>query len=213
MKVGTDGVLLGSWAHGGNRILDVGTGTGLIALMMAQRFPQAEVTAIDIDTVACEQASENVSMSPFYDRVHVVESSLQDFVSTKKFDAVVSNPPYFNDALKNPDGQRRMARHTDALSYAELFQGVERLLADDGEFSAIIPFDCRSRFETEALLRGYSPSRVCAVRTTPRKPPRRFLLSFRKRPASCVEIAEEVLEIAPSQRSGWYQALTQDFYL
>ena len=119
MKVGTDGVLLGAWARGGSRVLDIGTGTGLIALMMAQRFPEAEIEAIDIAEAACLQAKENVANSVFARRVRVVRAALQQYVGPKSFDCIVSNPPFFVDSLHNPDALRSMARHTSTLSSRE----------------------------------------------------------------------------------------------
>ena len=106
MKVGTDGVLLGAWAPGGKRILDVGSGTGLISLMMAQRFPEAQVLGIDMDGEACEEAAENVAACPFADRVEIECCRLQDYHSAESFDAIVSNPPFFLNSLKNPDSKR-----------------------------------------------------------------------------------------------------------
>ena len=103
MKVGTDGVLLGAWSRGGKRLLDIGTGTGLIAMMMAQRFSEAEIVAIDIDEAACLQAKENVANSPFATRVRVVHTSLQQFDGENCFDCIVSNPPFFVNSLPNPD--------------------------------------------------------------------------------------------------------------
>ena len=117
MKVGTDGVLLGAWAHGGDSILDVGTGTGLIALMMAQRFPKAHVTAIDIDEGAFRQAIENVKNTDCQDRVVVLHEQVQNHEG--QYDAVVSNPPFFIDSLNAPDAQRNTARHAETLTYAE----------------------------------------------------------------------------------------------
>ena len=215
MKVGTDGTLLGAWAHGGRTVLDIGTGTGLIALMMAQRFPQSRVTAVDIDAGAVEQARENVAASPFVDRVTVVEADIRDTggqTPCAKYEAIVVNPPYFNDSLECPDGQRTTARHTSSLSYRELMEAALHLLADDGELSVVIPFDCKGRLESEAALAGLSKCRECSVRTTPRKSPRRYLLAFRHHPAT-LESTEGVLETAPGLRSQWYQELTKDFYL
>ena len=131
MKVGTDGVLLGAWALGGKRILDIGSGTGLISLMMAQRYPEAQVVGIDLDAEACAEARENVAASPFADRVNIVDCRLQDYESLEKFDAIVSNPPFFLNSLKNPDSKRSMARHADSLPFRELFRGVKLLLSDD----------------------------------------------------------------------------------
>lgn len=212
MKVGTDGTLLGAWVRGGRTILDIGTGTGLIALMVAQRFPEAHVFGIDIDHEAVVQAKENVADSPF-NNIDIIEADAKTFcVPSSKFDVIVSNPPYFVDSLECPDGQRTMARHTASLAYAELMVAVNRLLADDGEFSVVIPFDCKARLECEASLAGFFKVRECAVKTTPRKPPRRYLMAFRKHPDQ-LELTEGIIETAPNVRSEWYQQLTKDFYL
>ena len=204
MKVGTDGVLLGAWAHGGSRILDAGTGTGVIALMMAQRFPDAEVTAIDIDDGAYGQATDNVAASPFHDRVRVFHEPLQTHEGLS--DAVVSNPPFFIDSLPAPDQQRSVARHADTLTYGQLMQAAWRLLSDDGELSVVVPFDYRRRLEDEAIFMGFFPSRVCAVRTAAHEAPKRFLLAFRKHPCNC-----EKTEMTIGNET--YNRLTQDFYL
>lgn len=204
MKVGTDGVLLGAWANGGLRVLDVGTGTGVVALMMAQRYPEAQVTALDIDEGAVRQAEFNVAHSPFAVRVTVLQERVQEHEG--QYDAVVSNPPFFIDSLAAPDAQRHMARHADTLSYAELMQAAWRLLREDGEMSVVVPFDYRRRMEDEATFVGFFPSRVCAVKTVERKPARRFLLAFRKHPCECVY---ETMTIGDEA----YRRLTGDFYL
>lgn len=204
MKVGTDGVLLGAWAKGGQRILDAGTGTGVIALMMAQRYPEAQITAIDIDEGAVRQSQQNVAVSPFAAQVTVLRETLQEHQGA--YDAIVSNPPFFIDSLAAPDEQRNMARHTQTLTYAELMQAAYRLLSDDGELSVVVPFDYRQRMEDEAIFVGFFPSRVCAVKTTERKPAKRYLLAFRKHPCPC---EKEELTIG----SEAYRQLTQDFYL
>ena len=204
MKVGTDGVLLGAWANGGLRILDAGTGTGVIALMMAQRYPDAQVTAIDIDEGAVMQAQQNVAQSPFSAQVTVLQETLQQHQG--EYDAIVSNPPFFIDSLAAPDEQRNMARHTATLTYGELMQAASRLLSDDGELSVVVPFDYRQRMEDEAIFVGFFPSRVCAVKTTERKPAKRYLLAFRKHPCPC---EKEQLTIG----SEAYRQLTGAFYL
>ena len=208
MKVGTDGVLLGAWARGGSRVLDVGTGTGIIALMMAQRYPEAHILGIDIDEGAVRQATVNVQASPFSSRIRIQQTKLQDMDDSFRgcFDAIVSNPPFFIDSLAAPDEQRNMARHTATLTYAELMQTAWRLLSDDGELSVVVPFDYRQRMEDEAIFVGFFPSRICAVKTTDRKPAKRYLLSFRKHPCPC---EKEQLTIG----SEAYRQLTGDFYL
>lgn len=210
MKVGTDGVLLGAWAHRGSRILDVGTGTGLIALMMAQRSPQAQVVAVDIDEDAVSQAQENVDAARCEDRITVVHSSIQELGKREgyqgTFDVIVSNPPFFIDSLNAPDQQRNMARHADTLTYGELMEAAWKLLSDEGELSVVVPFDYRQRMEDEATFRGFFPSRICAVRTVEGKPAKRYLLAFRKHPC---ERVHQVMTIGDAE----YKRLTQDFYI
>ena len=213
MKVGTDGVLLGAWAQGGCRILDIGSGTGLISLMMAQRFPEAEVVGIDMDVDACGQARENVMASPFRDRVEIVCCRLQDFGAIGVFDAIVSNPPFFVDSLKNPDSKRTMARHTDSLPFRDLFAGVKRLLSDDGIFSAIVPVEVVEQFVAESCILGFYLIRKCGVKTVERKQPKRFMLSFAKHRISPYEEHVETMMDSQGNRSEWYRKITEEFYL
>lgn len=242
MKVGTDGVLLGAWAQGGRRILDIGSGTGLISLMMAQRFPEAEVVGIDMDADACGQARENVMASPFRDRVEIECCRLQDFGGASEaaeasgtaevlkadggasetaeglkaagvFDAIVSNPPFFVDSLKNPDSKRTMARHTDSLPFRDLFAGVKRLLSDDGVFSAIVPVEVVEQFVAESCILGFYLIRKCGVKTVERKQPKRFMLSFAKHRISPYEEHVETMMDSHGNRSEWYRKITEEFYL
>ena len=216
MKVGTDGTLLGAWAAAPSvkcRILDIGTGTGLIALMMAQRFPESEVIGIDIDPEAVAQARENVRLSPFSERITIEQQDLMKFDDTEGFDVIVSNPPYFVDSLECPDDQRTMARHTVSLTYDGLIRQAFRLLKDDGSLSLVIPAESRSLIESAASLSGFFLSRVCLVKTTPRKQPKRQLIEFRKHSVKELIIEEGIIEDSPNVRSAWYQQLTKDFYI
>ena len=190
MKVGTDGTLLGAWADvplsvaspaASPRILDVGTGTGLIALMMAQRFPEATVVAIDVDPSAVVQASQNAARSPFARRVDV---QLCDVACLQgSFDAIVCNPPYYSHALPSPDARRTSARHAVTLTYAQLMRHAWRMLHPWGQLSVVVPSQQKGLMESEAALAGFFLCRQCAVRTTERKPPRRFLMAFAKHSA------------------------------
>ena len=146
----------------------------------------------------------NGETSPFTTQVVVRHEPVQEHQG--EYDAIVSNPPFFIDSLAAPDLQRNMARHTETLSYGQLMQAAYRLLTDDGEFSVVVPVDYRRRMGDEAIFVGFFPSRVCGVKTTDRKPVKRYLLAFRKHPCQC---EEEVLTIGDSR----YQQLTQDFYL
>lgn len=209
MKVGTDGTLLGAWARGGERILDIGTGTGLIALMMAQRFEKATVDAIDIDAGACAQALRNAAESPFGDRINICNKSLQEFADQEtntRYDSIVSNPPYFVHSLKAPDERRSMARHAETLSYYDLMKCSANMLSESGEISVVIPFDCRKSLEEAAILSGLFPLRICAVKTKPEKAPKRYLLAFTKHPTTVVQ---EELVIGSDE----YVEMMKDFYL
>ena len=211
MKVGTDGVLLGAWAKGGQNILDAGTGSGLIALCMAQRYRNAKVTAIDIDEGACRQAEVNAVNSAFAERIEVHHTALQR-LGNEKFDAIVCNPPFFKNSLECPDPRRAMARHASALPAKELFVHSARLLADEGELSVVIPASLRGEFDSEALFAGLFPSRVVMLKTVERKPVSRCLLAYRHHPVNKVEEVSACLGDCMGGRSEWYAELTKDFY-
>ena len=211
MKVGTDGVLLGSWACSNAdyeplRVLDVGTGTGLIALFLAQRFPNAQVIAIDIDPDAVAQARDNFLSSPFANRLTAVGLSLQDMKTDKAFDAIVCNPPFFTDSLLCPDSKRTMARHTKTLTFAELARCSSRLLTDRGTLSLIIPSERKSDMEAEAIFSGFSTSRTCFVKTKETKPAKRVMLEFSK----CQNHTENENLVLGDEK---YVSLTRHFYL
>lgn len=145
MKISTDGVVLGAFAGRGypKNILDIGTGTGVISLMLAQRFPEAMITGIEIDKDASEQATENVRQSPWPDRVKILHQSFQEFQKQHqgKFDLIVSNPPYFPKHLLSPDLKRNLALHNDSLTFGELAKGIGRLMEQNGHFWLILPPD------------------------------------------------------------------------
>ena len=214
MKVGTDGVLLGAWtdlSHS-RRILDIGTGTGLIALMLAQRCMDARITAIDLDSAAVEQAQENIQASPWKDRIEALQQDICTYHPNGTFDTIVSNPPYFIDSLKCPDGQRSTARHTDTLDADRLIGKVSELLSPDGSFSIILPAE-----QTEDLIRvagekGLHPSRQTWVITRPGLSPKRILMEFRKTPVT-LQPDELVIELERHVYSEEYIALTKEFYL
>ena len=216
MKVGTDGTLLGAWAElakADGRVLDIGTGTGLMALMMAQRYPKARVTAIDIDEMAVSQARENVARSPFADRIEVRQADVNAFEPTEMFDSIVCNPPFFNHALVCPDNQRTQARHTTSLSYQQLMSAAWRLLNEEGLFSVIIPNDFFRQLESEAHLAGFFLTRVFGVRTIEGKPIKRYLIELRKNPQTEMIKKEVLIDDSPNVRSEWYRELTKDFYI
>ena len=214
MKVGTDGVLLGAWTDvsSSQQILDIGTGTGLIALMLAQRNVTAHITAIDIDEAAVEQAKENIAASPWKNRIEVRQQDVCNFSSNRLFDTIVSNPPYFNQSLKGPDSQRNTARHTDSLDSSDLFKKVAEILHPEGRFSIIIPSDQTDEIIRIAATYGLHPSRQTDVITRPGLPPKRALLAFQKAEEICFK-DELVIELERHVYSEDYIALTRDFYL
>lgn len=211
MKVGTDGVLIGAWAQGGQRILDIGTGTGVIALMMAQRFLQAQITALELDAAAAQQAQENVASSPFAARIEVIQNALQQY-SAPPFDAIVSNPPFFTHSVAAKGTARAMARQTDTLSFRDLCQYGRRLLADDGVMSMIIPANRCGEMEAEAAVAGMFLQRRVWVRTYANKPPKRCLLALGTHSVKEFEQATCTL-MQNGTSTPWYQALVGDFYL
>ena len=181
MKVGTDGVLLGAWAAvrpQDRRMLDIGTGTGLIALMLAQRAPEAHVTGVDIDDVG--QARENAAASPWSGRVAFAQCPVQEFETPEPFDLIVSNPPFFVDSLTCPDRGRTAARHAVHLPFGDLRDAVLRLLAPGGRFAVILPTAEAERFLAVCAGR-LALVRRTDVRTTPRRPAKRALMEFVRR--------------------------------
>jgi len=206
MKVGTDGVLLGAWAPTGSRILDVGTGSGLIARMLMQRCPEAEVEGIDIDEAAVKQANEN--------GVRAFQARLQEWQGT--YDLIVSNPPYFQNSLKNPDEGRKTARHTDTLSYAELVKHSARLLSEGGQLAVILPAEAENEVRQLAAGEELYLTRVTRVYSKENKKPKRVLLAFQLKIEDLrFEILEDslVLEDEKGGRSLPYQELCKEFYL
>lgn len=262
MKVGTDGVLLGAWcplpitkyplpnSAASNspqgilypRILDIGTGSGLIALMLAQRLSSQSpiannlytIDAIDIDADAVAQAQYNFEQSPWSAQLHAHHSTLQDwspslqrsdlqvkrssseanFKRSNLYSLIVSNPPYFQDSLKNPNAQRATARHTDTLSYAELIAHSARLLQEDGILALVLPIEAEQEILTLATDHGLHPTHITYVHSKPGKPAKRLLIALSpisdsRRPMTDTMYIES--ENAP--RSDEYKELTKDFYL
>ena len=217
MKVGTDGVLLGAWTplRGDERsALDIGTGTGLIALMLAQRAPQLTVTGIDIDPAAAGEAAGNFRESPWSDRLSAEAVSLRDYVPERSFDLIVSNPPFFKASLKSPDERRRTARHDDTLPPADLIGAALRLLSPNGRLAVIYPPEEARAFVLEAEAAGLFLSRLTRVISVAGGAPRRHLMEFSRR-AEMPVFDEIVLHDTADTtlRSEAYRRLTESFYL
>jgi len=215
MKVGTDGVLLGVWTDvsGVRSILDVGTGTGLIALMLAQRSPAA-ILGIEIDVDAAAQAVENVQNSPWRERIKIETVSLQTFTKNTdyRFDLIVSNPPYFNKSLKNPDAQRSVARHTDSLSQQDLIVAVDALLSDSGRLAVILPTVEGLEFILQAEMSGLYCSKKTKVIPRIGAAEKRLLLEFSRAKSACREDSL-LIEIERHCYSERFRELTEGYYL
>ncbi len=217
MKVGMDGVLLGAWANAteAKRMLDVGSGTGLIALMLAQKNASAEIDAIEIDRDACEEAIFNVQQSIWKDRIRVHCQSFQEFVAEieNKYDLIVSNPPFFSNGVKAPDETRAQARHADALPLDVLISGAAKLLNENGQIALILPTEQLQEIENLAKINGLFLSRLCRVKPNQVKPDFRILVELANEPVVC---QEENLMIEFEKHHDYtpeYLELTKDFYL
>lgn len=215
MKVGTDGVLLGAWTAPGDAryILDVGTGTGIIALMLAQRTTSdVIIDAVEIETDDAEQARENILGSPWPGTVMVHETAIQKFEPGRKYDLIVSNPPYFINSQAPPDKRRVEARHTILLSHEELLTASSRLLSEAGRLSVILPFTEGMRFAETAKFYNLCCTRQWSFRTRREKPIERWLLEFSPLP-SPTDQGEILLYADGNDWSEEYRALTRNFYL
>lgn len=217
MKVGTDGVLAGLWPEVQHVrcILDIGTGTGLIALILAQRTPQAFIEAIEPDAAAFGQACENIAASPWPERIAVYRAELQHFQppSAHLYDLIVSNPPFFHRAYLSGQPSRDRARHTVGLTHAELLTHVLRLLAPEGRLALILPVDEGMSFVAEAEKEGLFLRRICRVLPYAGKPPKRLLLSFGYEKPDSLQQEELPLTLPGSHLfSEPYTRLAQDFY-
>lgn len=221
MKVGTDGVLLGAWCNvlpEDKLLLDIGAGTGVIALQLAQRTEawQSIVEAVEIDERSCGRAEENFRRSEWAARLRLHCSSVQDFArnaTQSSFDHIITNPPYFADSLMPPDAARAQARHTGTLGYDELLDCCAGLSKPDGRLSLILPVAEAGTMTAKALSRGFHPSRRTEVWSTPKSGPKRILIEFSRRETPTETSVLVIGGAEPGSFSDEYRALTRDFYL
>ncbi|MCL4128967.1 UNVERIFIED_CONTAM: hypothetical protein GTU68_026941 [Idotea baltica] len=217
MKIGTDGVLLGAWTslkHEPESILDIGTGTGIIALQLAQRYDAEIVDAIEIDDNAFEQAVENFENSPWGDRLFCYHASLEEFTDEidDNYDLIVANPPFYNDTFQSDNDARNKARFTDALPFDELTTSVAKLLSESGIFSVIIPFKEEEKFINLAKTQNLFANHICHIKGTPTSEIKRSLLEFSFAEKQVV-IEDLIIETTRHQYTETYIDLVKDFYL
>lgn len=218
LKVGTDAVLLGAAVtvrDSDRYLLDIGTGTGVIALMVAQRISAFgsgyRIEAIDIDPLSSAEAGENFASSPWSANLTSRNIALQEYRPKEKFDLIFSNPPYYDESLKNPDVRESIARHTESLSYRQICAFASEYLGEDGRLSLILPSEAETSLRRTAASFGLYPFRVLRIRTTAAKSARRIVAEFSRRKT---EVPDEEIVLQDSQgRTPEYSALTADFYL
>jgi tRNA1Val (adenine37-N6)-methyltransferase len=218
MKVGTDGVLLGAWCPIDNNpksILDIGTGTGLIALMLAQRTDAEQIDAFDIDENAFEQATENFENSTFTDRLYCFHAGLDEFIEEPEdeYDLIVSNPPFFVEDFKSTNEARNLARFVGAMPFEELIEATDLLLSENGIFAVIIPFKEEENFIDLAADYELYPIKITRVRGTFTTPIVRSLVAFKRFEMPVSTADELVIEISRHQYTDDYINITKDFYL
>lgn len=217
MKVGTDGVILGAWTvvDGAVSVLDIGTGTGLLALMLAQRSEILTVNALELDRDAAVQAAQNVAGSRFHDRITVLNVDFREFDPGRElyYDLVICNPPYFIASQKPVNRERSLARHTETLSLSDIFTGSAGLLSARGRLSMIIPAEGYARAAEEAGQAGLHPARILYVHPLPNAEPKRICIEFSRKEQALVT---EKMVLETGERHAWtenYRLLTRDFYL
>jgi len=218
MKVGTDGVLLGSWApidHNPFSILDIGAGTGIIALMLAQRTSAEQIDALEIDEEAYEQAVDNFENSPWGDRLFCFHAGLDEFIEEPEdeYDLIVSNPPFYAEDYKTENDQRDLARFQDAMPFEELIEAADLLLSENGIFAVILPFKEEQKFISLAKEFELYPTKITHVKGTPKSEIKRSLLAFSRNENQVFDIDELIIEIDRHVYTPEYIELTKDFYL
>ena len=215
MKIGTDGVLLGAWANvdGNSHILDVGTGSGLIAIMAAQRNAQADIVAIDIVEDAAAQARANVERCAWSRRIEVLCGDVNELNVERKFDHIVSNPPFFTETLQSPDEARRTARHATTLTYQDIVAVAERLLILGGKLSVVLPYDAAMAFRGVAFEHLWLRRQMDVV-TVEGGVPKRTLMEFQLCDRPLMPRCDTlVIQHRDGSYTEQYRTLTQDFYL
>lgn len=216
MKVGTDAMILGAWAEveSSTSILDVGTGCGIISLLLASRS-KAKIIAIDIDKDSIDEASENFKLSPFHDRIQAIQADFNDFSrnANRAFDRIVSNPPFFNNALRPDNEKRKKARHTDSLTYSQLCAGAKIVLAPEGKFIIILPYEASRLFVDIATKNKLFLNKQLLIFPAEGMLPNRAIIQFSNKIHTDIVIEKFTLRNSNGRFTQQYIDLLKDFYL
>jgi tRNA1Val (adenine37-N6)-methyltransferase len=212
LKVGTDSMVLGSLCHWDNpkRLLDIGTGTGVLSLMCAQRFAFQEIIGLEISEQAVLDARINAENNPFQSHISIINQAIQDYSCAKGFDAIISNPPFFENSQKNPDAHKSLARHTESLSFSELTQVISRLLTPDGKAWIIVPFENKENLIALAWKNGLFASDLIEISGKPGKLTR-TVLAFEKQPLT-TKLFSLCIRTETGDYTEEYKVLTKKFH-
>ena len=218
MKIGTDSVLLGAWCPIDNNpfsVLDIGAGTGVLSLMLAQRSHAEQIDALEIDEDTYEQCVENFEASPWSDRLFCFHAGLDEFIEEPEdeYDIIISNPPFYSEDYKTNNEQRDLARFQDALPFEDLIEAADLLLSENGVLAVIIPFKEEERFLALANEFELYPIQITHVKGTPTTEIKRSLLALSRNNIETPTINELVIEIGRHEYTPEYIALTKEFYL
>jgi len=215
MKIGTDAVLLGAWTNENpQKILDIGTGSGIIAIMLAQKTT-AYIDAIDIDEESVKQAKENIANCKWNDRINVSHISFQDFYrkQDKQYDLIITNPPFFTNSLKSPENLRNIAKHNDSLSFDEIITGVKLLLEENGKFNIVLPYNESIILKEKALINSLYCSKLLYVKPKPDKNCNRVLMQFSLQKEIPLQTDELIIRHEDNSYTEEYISFTKDYYL
>jgi len=218
MKIGTDSVLLGAWCPIDNNpfsVLDIGAGTGILSLMLAQRSNAEQIDALEIDENAFEQCVENFENAPWSDRLICFQAGLDEFVDEPEdeYDIIISNPPFYSEDFKTDNSQRDLARFQDAMPFEDLVEAADLLLSENGIFAVIIPYKEEERFINLCTKMELFPIKITHVKGTPTTEIKRSLLAFKRFELSTLTINELIIETSRHQYTDEYIELTKEFYL
>lgn len=215
MKVCTDACFFGAWIDlsGSTRVLDVGAGTGLLSLMIAQRYPELHIDAVEIDQDAAEQAKENVAASPFRERVHVLAADIRGYLPEFRYDALLTNPPFFQNDLQGPDLRSNQAHHAVSMTFADIIDAADQLLNPDGRLHVLLPVDESISLEQMANARDWHVNRQVLLAHDPTKRPFRRLTTFSRKYKPAGQECVFTLDAPSGNYTDSFKTLLKDFYL